>query len=257
MSSWGRRLYENDTALDVRDMIDDIFDKYTGDDAIEVLLSRIAAEYTDEDDRIVALLVAADRVLKRGTIDIAALYNDIANDGAVLSQETIDALMELMRSKEHRKKRRAKQQQPDTTWREGDVFIYNVQPDYAQLPEFSDHVIGFICIGHYKYRVRHPIAYAFCIEKTAYEAAPGVEDIIRGARFWRVCNWGELGYAYRVMLWADKGIAVSEDRFQHIGNTNVRPFIADEFKINDPASLPSFLWNEIEAGLLRTRNLMQ
>ena len=257
MGSWGRRLYENDTALEVRDMIDGIFDKYTGDDAIEVLLSRITAEYTDEEDRSVALLVAADRVLKRGTIDIAALYNDISNGGASLSQETTDTLIGLMRSREHRKKRRTKQQQLDTTWCEGDVFIYTVQPDYAQLPEFCDHVVGFICIGHYKYRVRHPIAYAFRIEKTAYEAAPGVEDIIRSARFWRVCNFGELGYAYRVMLWADKGIAVPEDRFQHIGNTNVRPFIADEFIINDAASLPSFLWNEIEDGLLRTRSLMQ
>ena len=146
MGSWGRRLYENDTALEVRDMIDGIFDKYTGDDAIEVLLSRITAEYTDEEDRSVALLVAADRVLKRGTIDIAALYNDISNGGASLSQETADTLIGLMRSKEHRKKRRAIYDEIKEVFSDYTVFVGGSSSfDMAPFPYNKYYALDKYC----------------------------------------------------------------------------------------------------------------
>ena len=70
MGTWGRKLYDNDVALDVRDMIESVFDSYSGDAAIERIITALSEDYKDEDDISIAWLAAADRVLKKGAVDV-------------------------------------------------------------------------------------------------------------------------------------------------------------------------------------------
>ena len=255
MGMWGRKLYDNDVALDVKDAIEVAYDENDEETAINKIIAILNMEYTDDDDKSIAWLVAADRVLRRGTIDVSALYKTVCSGEGNLPDETISFIEEMLRNSDHRKKRRKHRKYCKTSWEVGDVYTYDIAPDYGEVQEFSGYTIGFLCIGYYEYQGKHPVVYTFRSVHTMDEIKLNPEIILHGD-FWKVCNWSENKYTYRAVLWDEDEKYIPIKHLHYCGHTDIRPHISDEFVICDLASLPTFLWREIEKGLLRTRLLM-
>lgn len=256
MGTWGRRLYQNDVALDVKSRINDILDLGVNPAVIEQIIAMLNVEYDDDDDRSIAWIVAADCILKRGIIDGPALYRKVIVDQNELSKDEIEAIIQMMRTPNLQKKPRRIHNNYRTDWNIGDLYIYDIRPEYRDESVFSGWNIGFLCVDFYAYRGKHPIVYAFRTKYSQQEIRVNPDIAVMDGDFWKVGNWGIKGYAYQATLWTEKESETIKMRFHYCGKTNARPRIDDEFVVQDAASLPSFHRDAIESGLLRTKRLM-
>ena len=251
MGSWGRKLYENDTALDVVDEIDSILaDETDFDSARSRILSMLKSSYSDVDDQSIAWLTAAYRLVSRSGKLISELYKNMQESSGALPEETLQ-MLEKMIVEHGRKPRRKPSKKPESTWKIGEIYCYDVESAYADAPELKGYTIGFLCIDFYKYAGVHPIVYIFR-SKSSMDEIRANPSVILGSEFWRNWKWGDNLFQYRAMLWANKADDVPLDRLHACGSINTLPEIADEFIICDIVSFPRISFDRIEEGLLRT-----
>ena len=123
MGSWGRKLYENDTALDVVDETD-------FDSARSRILSMLKSSYSDVDDQSIAWLTAAYRLVPRSGKLISEFYKNMQESSGALPEETLQ-MLEKMIVEHGRKPRRKPSKKPESTWKIGEIYCYEVESAYA------------------------------------------------------------------------------------------------------------------------------
>lgn len=246
MGVWGDSLYENDTALDVKDMIDECLSRFSDtEDAKSEILRNLDASGYDEEDAPVAWLTAASLLIKNypaekeykaflsgnGAIDVDAIRSSIGNTDCV---------------------RLKKRRYPVTSWRRGDVYVYDIREPYREDSAFRDYTMGLICVDFYAYKGVHPIVYIFRTKHKKEEIAKNA-DVIRNAAFWRIANMKERGYQYRVILFTESAEELPQNRLCYCFHTEQLPYIKDEFIIYDKPSTPMSFWANLEDRILRTK----
>lgn len=255
MGNWGKTLFENDTALDVLEEIDAIFSEETDNQiACSRILSVLKSSYSDTDDQSIAYLAAAHQLVPRSGKLVSELYKNLQKSSGILPDETIQMLEEQI-SERGRKPRQKRAKKPESTWKVGDIYCYDIASTYADVPELKGYTVGFLCIDFYKYAGVHPVVYVFRTKSSMEEIRANPNSVI-SSDFWRTCKWDNHLFEYRAMLWADKADEVPVDRFHACGCVNALPEISDEFIVNDISSLPCIHFGLIEVDLLRTKILM-
>lgn len=247
MGAWGNDLYENDVALDVKDMIERVQEDNPDDTIFKsTIVSEIEDNY-DEEDQVVAWLVIADKFLAR--FPTRETYEQALGG---YRQVDVQEIKRRFLSEGKAKKKRRPRKRFVSSWKIGDVYLYDMPEEYRNDAAFIGWTVGFYCIDFYEYAGKHPIVYFFRSRASAEELSEHPELALDGT-FWRVFNWGKLGFAYRLVLFTDTAPDFPEERLHFCGSIDEAPHIPDEFVIFDKPSTPLFFWANLEQELLITR----
>ncbi len=250
MGVWGNDIYENDIALDVKAMIFQILNEISDDyEARKVIINTIKEDYTDEDDSSIAWLVAADQLIS--DFDARKIYTMILKDKIVIDTVTIEK--EILEKKLPPKKRRKKVNFV-TSWKPGDIYIYDVSDNLYNDPIFHGMTFGFYCIDIYEFDGMFPIVYMFRTKRNPDELYEKPELALSGS-YWRVANFKEKGFMYRMILYNRKREEIPDGRLHYCGNVNIKPDIKDEYNACDKSGTPIFYWIDVEERILYTRIL--
>lgn len=255
MGNWGKKIYENDTALDVIDEIDLIFsEEDDSSKTLNCILSILKSKYSDTDDQSIAWLAAVYHLVPRSGKLVSDLYESIQKTSGTLPEETLQTLEEKI-LKCGRKPKRKQANSPKNAWKISEIYCYDIESTYADVPEFKGYTLGFLCIDHYKYAGVHPVVYVFRT-KSSMEEIRANPDSVLNSEFWRTCKWDNNLFEYRAILWADKADKIPVNRLHACGRINVLPVLTDEFIVRDISCFPTIHFGLIENDLLRTRVLM-
>ncbi|MBQ8955311.1 MAG: DUF4259 domain-containing protein, partial [Clostridia bacterium] len=252
MGAWGNNIYDNDIALDVKEMIDRVLNEISDDyEARKVIVDTIKEDYADEDDGSIAWLVAAEQLI--AGFNARKIYTMLLNDERIIDADKIEK--EILEEKLPTKKMRKK---PNfvTSWKPGDIYVYDVSDNWRNDPAFQGMTFGFYCIDIYEFDGVFPIAYAFRTKYNSDELYEKPELALSGS-FWRVANFKEKGFMYRMILYHRKRTEIPENRLHYCGNISQKPDIKDEYIAYDKIGSPIFYWSDVEERILYTRTLQQ
>ncbi len=255
VGSWGSRLCENDTALDVIDDIESIFSEETDNKAAcSRVIEKLKNSYSDADDQSIAWLTAAYKLIPKSGELVSELYKGIRKSSGILSDETIRMLEEKI-IECGRRPRQKRTKRPESTWKVGEIYCYDIDPAYADNPELKGYTIGFLCVDFYRYAGVHPLVYTFR-SKSSMEEIRANPDIVLNGEFWRGANWNDYLFVYRTILWAEKADEVPLNKLHACGSVTAFPTIPDEVVMSDILYYRRIYFSMIEGDLLRTDKLM-
>ena len=212
-------------------------------------------KYSDVDEQSVAWLVAVYQLVPQARKFVSELYKCMQESSAPLPAETIQILEEEI-VKHGRKPKRKKKKLPESKWKIGEIYCFDMASAYTDIPEFENYTFGFLCIDLYKYAGVHPVVYVFRTKSSMEEIQANPGRVLT-TEFWRTCKWDNNRFEYRAILWTDQADKVPINRFHACGHISVFPEISDEFIAGEICYYPTIHFETIECDLLRTKALMQ
>lgn len=249
MGYWGTGLYDNDIALDTKDIIHDILENALSDlEVKQRVIKCINDLQLDEDERCIAWLVAADCLLSN--FEAQKMYKNALNYEEKIDQKTIEE--EIKKGKGYLLRRKNIKSYV-TKWNYGDVYLLNISSDFENNIVFREYTWGLYCVDmYYEYDGSiFPIAYVFRSKNSPTELSC-TPDLVLKSTFWRIANFKEKGYTYRIILISRK---IKRNRIQYCCHLNKTPLLNDEFIVLDKASNSRFYWPNFEEHLLKTYSL--
>lgn len=168
-----------------------------------------------------------------------------------LSEETIQMLEEKIleygcKPKQKRTKR------PENRWKLGEIYCYDVDPAYADIPELKGYTIGFLCVDLYKYAGMHPVVYVFRTQYSIEEICANPVGVLSG-EFWRTCKWDNNLFEYRAILWTDKSGEIPINRFHACGVSIWRRCFLMNLLLEMLAASPQSILNQLRTTCLEQR----
>lgn len=178
MGAWGARLYENDTALDIKDRFADLRKGKT----VQQITNELIEEYTCELDDVfcapVFWFALADTQWNLGRLlpevkEQALAWLDKGGDLAVWQEENPGlavtrekVLMELqqkLNSPQPPEKKISQHRLYKCDWKIGDVFAYQFNSEYAKENDFYQKYVYFVKVAENTWYPGHvvPVVYFY------------------------------------------------------------------------------------------------
>lgn len=254
MGTWGNKLYENDTALDVRAAIESIAEKQSQTASIvSETVALLERDYSDEDDMGVAWLAAADRLMRRGSLPIAEMYRKLR-----CGKETGESIRSYVKQKmcgDCLKKKVSRRVASETDMQKGGVYVYTVSPENAADPAFAGWTVGFICVEVCELdRHKCPMLYIFRTKRKLEELCADPKLALDG-KFWRMGRWDDFRYVYRQVIYSNRRNKEPWERLVKAGQIDELPKIDDEFVPWQNQPVSGCFWVSLEERILYVRVL--
>ena len=149
MGTWGTKLYQDDLALDIKDEYKSLLEKgKTNEKAIKEMLETFEEEIEDEDEGAIFWLVFADVLwnygrltekIKKKAIEEIKIGRDLKRWEQEVSEKVyeqrkkeIEKLREKLNTPQPEEKRIPKHRLYKCDWKNGDVFAYKLESEYAK-----------------------------------------------------------------------------------------------------------------------------
>ena len=234
MGAWGTNIYENDTALDIRDMVSEsLIECRSVKSAISQVIAFIEGELDPEDEVPLAWIALADTLAEEGKLpeDIkekALTFTENAFVREVLSEDAIDGFKEKLSRKPVAKKRRIRSRKLNLET--GSVYLYDVLPEWKDDPFFAGWNIGFRVVKQPPNRNSDiPIAHFFRTRRTIDELKND-PALVCDAQLWPIAGSPSTQhYVFDCMILTPKVYKEAYDRLHYCGNCTVFPAVKYEF----------------------------
>lgn len=263
MGAWGSGIYENDTALDIRDMLEEALDE---DGLNSKVISEVVAYIEgldDEDEAPLAWIALADMLAEVGKLTVplkerALSYIKNAFVKEALSPDAIEAFRNKLSSKASLVKRRVRCK--SLILETGSIYLYDVLPEWKSNPFLSGWNIGFWIVDQMPDQHGDiPIAYFFRTKKS-FEELKGNPCLVSKVQIWPAAPSPEpQRYHYKWMFLTTKVYKEVYSRLRYCGNCTTFPILQDEYHDPTPGYLGYMLMTideTAEESLLRFESIL-
>lgn len=226
MGAWGNKIYQNDTAMDVKDSYKKLLqDGKTTEEAYEEMFESysdvLSSEYVD--DIIIFYLSFADTLWNYGRLTnelkeaalkiISECIEDKKKNKeesyCVYSVKVLEELETKLKSEQPKEKKVRKVIPYVCDWNNYDVFSYKLESDYAKEKGIYGRHLIFIKIDIYEDSVgsKDPV---FWIKITDDDKTPKTVEEINNLEFIEIVNYY---FEEKNMIFKDKDINVKPDKY--------------------------------------------
>lgn len=178
MGFWGEKLYENDTALDVKDRFEDLRKGKTVRQITNELIDEYSCELDDIDSAPVFWFALADTQWNLGRLlpevkeqalawlekggDLS-LWQEENPELAVKREKVLKELLQKLNSPQPPEKRISQYRLYKCEWKIGDVFAYQFNSEYSKENDFYQKYVYFVKVAEKSWYPGHivPVVYFY------------------------------------------------------------------------------------------------
>lgn len=261
MGSWGTRLYDSDTACDVRDRFNELMQKTQQSEAIEDTILQEFSDYlTDEEDAPIIWIALADMQWRHGILsskvknaameNLNGIIQNLQSGGKRAEEYTTINLIEARRiykkitSPMGIAKKVSIRRTYQCQWRIGDMYAYKLKSEHAEAVGLIDEFYIYHVVNHLKWSEDiYPVAY--CYLTSGGDLPQDMRDIRKmllipsmipprpGLPISMSEHTKNGDYIYRVAL-AIRSKAEEKRAFEYLGNYDDLPCPENEYIYGDP-----------------------
>lgn len=263
MGKWGNKLYEDDIALDVKELyIDQLKRGKTNEEATEIIISENQDIILDYDDGPVFWYALADiqwsygrllPLVKEKAINLLKSERDLSRLGNTIKdiEERKKILFELeqrLKSEMPPLKRVYKYRFFKCDWEIGDAYAYKLESDLSKEKNFYGRYIIIRKVDEYVFYPGHiiPIVY---VQMTEKKEMPLSEYDIINSDFVQNRK-GRLGKMYQLKLVATTKRAIPYNKLKYLGNFKNLEINLEEYIPEDKISIKNCEWKNLENLLI-------
>ena len=180
MGTWGAKLYENDTALDVKDRFDDLRKGKTVQQITDELIKEYTCELNDIDDASAFWFALADTQWNLGRLlpEVKAQALERLGQGGDLAvwqkenpelaftrEKVLKELQQKLNSPQPPEKKISRYRLYECSWRVGDVFAYQFNSQYAKENDFYQKYACFVKVDEATWYPGHIVPMVYFYKK--------------------------------------------------------------------------------------------
>jgi hypothetical protein len=248
MGAWGAKLYEDDTALDIKDRFDDLRRGKTVEEITEQLINEYVCVMDDISCAPIFWFALADTQWNLGHLlpavkEQAIAWLDKGGDLAIWQEENpklatkrkkvLEELQQKLNSPQPPEKKISQYRLYKCEWKIGDVFAYQFNSEYAKDNNFYQKYIYFVKVDERTWHPGHIVPMVYFYKKiddvlTSIDSLDGIDYIHQFYKPIAYENNPNMKKKYLLTLLNTSPKVISKNQLTFIGNIKDVKRIDDE-----------------------------